>query len=476
MSEISEPDLHKTLKRQIRKYLGDSPEISPQLNDLFVAVSRAYDHADEDRKLSERSFEISAKELADINQSIEQEVKDQTYELQLEHARFIASANALTAGLIICDAAGTAIVLNKAAKEILAYHPASLKHEEDDRSEDKTWTIENMTKHFEGTFNLGEDMQSVMRSRKPLERKAIQYADRVLRIFIAPVMDESTTADQEHLGSIIFIEDVTEVKILERSRDEFFSIASHELRTPLTAIKGNTSMMLSYYADTLKDPGLKSMVSDIYESSVRLIEIVNDFLDVSKLEQGKMVFKLEPFSIQEMMGKVLQEMEPLISGHNIDISFDPRELDALPLVLADKNRTKQVIYNLLGNAIKFTSEGWIKLVAGRDQHFIKVWIRDTGRGIPLETQGLLFHKFQQAGQSLLTRDTTKGTGLGLYISKLIMERMGGHIKLEQSVENHGSIFSISLPIATLDPANAVGSINSGTPDAILDEQPAHLPK
>ncbi|MCW1908729.1 MAG: HAMP domain-containing histidine kinase [Candidatus Saccharibacteria bacterium] len=443
--------LHKTLLRQINRYLGDGFQASPELQKFFTAVSEAYKHADEDRELTERSFELSSKELAQINQNIEKEVENRTHELRLEHARFIASANSLNAGLIICDGAGVAIVLNRVARNILSYSPPTLKGTALP-DKDIIWTTQTMNQRFGGAFDLEADMKLVIASRKPIEHKAIQFGDRVLRVFIAPVMDMHTQQDPDRLGSIIFLEDVTEAKILERSRDEFFSIASHELRTPLTAIKGNTSMMLNYFPDVFENHDLKDMVHDIYESSTRLIEIVNDFLDVSRLEQGKMAFKLKPFSIQHLIEKVIYEVKAMSKDNDVQISFDPMELNVLPMVFADPDRTKQVLYNLLGNALKFTEHGRISIVAGRDNtHFIKVWIRDTGRGIPLETQGILFHKFQQAGTSLLTRDTTRGTGLGLYISKLIMERMGGTIKLEQSTEGKGSIFSISLPIATVDP-------------------------
>lgn len=444
-------ELHKSLKRQIERYLGADPDLSPELLKLFEAVSEAYVHFDEDREMTERSFEISSRELADINRNIEKEVENRTRELRLEHARFIASANSLNAGLIICDGAGVAIVLNRTARNILSYSPPTLKTL-NVSDKDIIWTTQTMNQRFGDAFDLEEDMKIVINSRKPVEHKAIQYGDRILRVFIAPVIDQHTQDEPDRLGSIIFIEDVTEAKILERSRDEFFSIASHELRTPLTAIKGNTSMMLSYFPKIMDDPELKEMVHDIHESSTRLIEIVNDFLDVSRLEQGKMSFKLSEFSIQELVEKVIYEVSALSKDKDIIVTFDPMELNVLPPVYADPDRTKQVLYNLLGNAIKFTDHGRVKIIAGRDdQHFIKVWVSDTGRGIPLETQGILFHKFQQAGTSLLTRDTTRGTGLGLYISKLIMERMGGHIKLEQSSEGKGSIFSISLPIATVDP-------------------------
>jgi len=234
---------------------------------------------------------------------------------------------------------------------------------------------------------------------------------------------------------------------MERSRDEFFSIASHELRTPLTAIRGNASMMQQLYTDGLKNEELNQMVTDIHDSSTRLIEIVNDFLDASRIEQDKMEFKKEKFDILEIVENVIYEMAPVVKERKLYLDCD-QTLKSLPEVVADKNRLKQVLYNLTGNALKFTEKGGVKVAATVEGKFMKVRVTDSGRGIPLDTQALLFHKFQQAGESLFTRDTTRGTGLGLYISKLLIEHMGGHLQLEHSEVNKGTTFSFTLPLAS----------------------------
>ena len=238
---------------------------------------------------------------------------------------------------------------------------------------------------------------------------------------------------------------------MARSKDEFFSIASHELRTPLTSIRGNSRMILDYYKDVLiKDTPLKEMVEDVYSSAVRLIEIVNDFLDLSRLEQGKMVFTYLPVSLQAVIESVVQEMQVVLSDKNLYLKMDAPTFDSLPKVWADEDRLKQVVYNLIGNAAKFTDNGGITLKAQVIGTIIKVLVIDTGRGMTPESQQLLFHKFQQASSSTLTRDSTRGTGLGLYISKMMVESMGGTIDLEKSTEAEGSIFSFTVPIATTE--------------------------
>jgi signal transduction histidine kinase len=271
---------------------------------------------------------------------------------------------------------------------------------------------------------------------------------KILKIFIGPVIVDQGDDQKRTIGTVVTVEDITEATVQERSKDEFFSIASHELRTPLTSIKGNASLILDFYKEPLKDPQLKEMVDDIHTSSVRLIEIVNDFLDVSRLEQGKMSFKYAPISVEKIIESVAYEMKAVLDEKKLYLKVDKLTTNSLPEVWADEDRLKQIIYNLVGNASKFTEEGGITINSSINGKFVRVAVSDTGRGMTPESQLLLFHKFQQASSSLLTRDTTKGTGLGLYISKMMTENMGGTISLDSSEVNKGTTFSFTLPIAT----------------------------
>ena len=122
-------------------------------------------------------------------------------------------------------------------------------------------------------------------------------------------------------------------------------------------------------------------------------------------------------------------------------------LGTMPKVHADEDRVKEIIYNLIGNALKFTEKGEVRVVMKKNRHMLEVRVVDTGKGIPLQSQSLLFRKFQQAQNNILTRDNTRGTGLGLYISKLLAQGMKGEIILEQSVVDKGSTFLLTLPLA-----------------------------
>jgi len=253
------------------------------------------------------------------------------------------------------------------------------------------------------------------------------------------------------IGTVVLFEDITQAKVMERSKDEFFSIASHELRTPLTSIRGNSSMMMDYYADALKDPTLKEMVTDIHESSTRLIDIVNDFLDVSRIEQGKIRFDFAEVELDKVIEQVAYEIQITLADKKVSLDVEPKILGDLPRAAGDADRIQQVLYNLVGNAVKFTEAGGtVTVMAAKSGDMLKVTVTDTGRGIPLDTQKFLFHKFQQAGSSIITRDTTRGTGLGLYISKLLIDGMRGEIWLEKSQPDKGSTFAFTLPIATAE--------------------------
>jgi signal transduction histidine kinase len=274
--------------------------------------------------------------------------------------------------------------------------------------------------------------------------KELQYESRVLRLMFTPVKKGGDR--DRNLGIVLIVEDITEQKIQERSREEFFSIASHELRTPLTAIRGNTSMMAAYFPEIKDNKELTSMVADIQDSSVRLIEIVNDFLDASRLEQGKMEFSIESFHLSKIADKVCSDVDNVVKEKNLTLKITKAVRD-LPHISADINRVTQVLYNMVGNAIKFTEKGGIVIDASVVGRMARITISDTGHGIPTEKQSLLFHKFQQASASLYTRDATRGTGLGLYISMLLIEKMGGKLILDKSEVSKGSEFSFTLPIA-----------------------------
>jgi PAS domain S-box-containing protein len=361
---------------------------------------------------------------------IESTVQQRTKELQWEKARLTTSINSLPNGFILTDPAGKILVINQAAISIL-----NLSQNVNDFSE--------IIDKFKTYFDIQTASSDCQKENKTMNIPEITMETQYIRLFISPIFAIGDDA-RSYLGTAYLITDITEQKILERSKDEFFSIASHELRTPLTAIRGNTSMILDYYGEKVNDPDLHSMINDIRESSVRLIGIVNDFLDVSRLEQSRMQFKKVPFEVIQLAGEVIKELKTTVPPPVVELNVIPPTAP-IAQVVADRDRTKQVLFNLIGNALKFTPKGSINISAAQNGDHVEISVTDTGRGIPKEQQILLFHKFQQAGVSLFTRDTSGGTGLGLYISKLLVEGMGGHVQLTRSDIDIGSTFTFTLP-------------------------------
>jgi signal transduction histidine kinase len=383
-------------------------------------------------------------ELREAKASVEKEVIERTHELAMEKAKLEASINSSNLGLVMTNQYNEIIKANTAAKTIL-FSDDRFKHIIQPNLFNKTLTIDELQERLKDIINLKEVLNDCLQKKEPKEFKDISLDERYFRIFISPIYfyEDQVTI----FGNVILIEDISESKILERSKDEFFSIASHELRTPLTAIRGNTSLIQQYYQDVLnKDPKLEEMITDIHTSSVRLIGIVNDFLNVSRLEQGRMNFNKENFNPIELIQEVQKEVENLAKEKNLPINFNQENLPP-QWVYADKDRVKEILINLSSNAIKYTDEGSITFSVSVENDLYKIYITDTGKGIPVENKNLLFRKFQQANNNILTRDTTKSTGLGLYIAKLLAEGMGATIQLESSILSQGSTFSLTLPVA-----------------------------
>jgi len=369
--------------------------------------------------------------LKEEKEGVEQKVVERTKQLVNEQARLMSSIRSLSLGFIMTNMAGKVVLINDPVKKILD-------------TPSKPAQFDDLVSLFGTTVDIKSLRNSTIEARGPVHVDSMQYKGKWIRLFMAPVITQDEKA--EMIGLVILLEDVTEAKILERSRDEFFSIASHELRTPLTAIRGNTSMILDYYMDKLPDSEIKEMIQDIYESSVRLINIVNDFLNVSRLEQQRFVYKKSVFNLVDLAREATKEYQTTGSRQNLSLTIaDPP--DELPLVYADPDRIREIIINLIGNSMKFTEKGGITIGFSLTSGFVQTTVTDTGRGIPLQNQSLLFHKFQQAGNSLFTRDATQGTGLGLYISKLMIEGMGGKIWLAKSEPDKGSSFAFTVPVA-----------------------------
>lgn len=241
---------------------------------------------------------------------------------------------------------------------------------------------------------------------------------------------------------LAIVRDISERKKAERLKNEFVSIVSHELRTPLTSIRGSLSLIIGSMADSLS-PRAKSLVEIAHKNSERLVSLVNDILDIDKIESGKMVFNLQPIELIPLLHHALDINRSYGDYYGVAFVLDGSLCSSSVKIHADAERLMQVITNLLSNAAKFSPRGSHVLVSVvcKDAH-IRVSVTDQGPGIPDEFRSRIFQKFAQADSS----DTRQkgGSGLGLSISKAIIERHGGEIDFEPGPQG-GTTFYFDIP-------------------------------
>lgn len=227
---------------------------------------------------------------------------------------------------------------------------------------------------------------------------------------------------------------------LDKLKDEFVSLASHELRTPMTAIKGSLSTILEGYAGDISKEARDFMTS-AYNENDRLIRLVNNLLNISRIEAGRFTFTVTKVDMNKIITEIVHNLEIAAKEKNLFFKFVPQL--QLPLVYADADKVREVIINLIGNALKFTHKGGVTVAASTKDDKVVTSVADTGSGIAKEDQELLFKKFSQV-QGNYTRQAG-GTGLGLYISKQIVEGLKGKIWIESTL-GKGSTFYFTLPI------------------------------
>lgn len=444
MSQEFYSDMWHTIKVEKKTFLGElrNKRKNGDIYTVFANISPVLNAQGEVKFFVGLETDISKQKefdrlLQEEKESVERKVVERTQELKEEKARLLASINSLSFGFIIADTDNKVLVKNAAISTILEL-------------EKEPVSVSDLAASFKGVSAgldvLSHSCRECIQLKKVVELKEVSHGKKYLRVFCTPILTKNDDLQEKVIGYVMLVEDITEAKVMERSRDEFFAVASHELRTPLTAIRGNADMILDMYADKIVDKDMREMLQDIDTSSVRLISIVNDFLEVSRLEQGRIEMKKEVVDLSELIEKIIRSLKEMVGKKGLVLSY-AQPASPVPPVLADKDKVEQVLINLVGNAIKFTKEGSITISAGVENGFVAVRITDTGSGISEHNQALLFRKFQPAGEQMLARDVTQSTGLGLYISRLILSGMSGTIGLEKSEIGKGSTFIFTLPIS-----------------------------
>ena len=271
----------------------------------------------------------------------------------------------------------------------------------------------------------------------PFDAVAAGANDR--RIDISLMMSPISSTSGAVASLAIIGRDITDRVQAQKMKSDFVSFVSHQLRTPLAGIKWMLEL-------TAESPDLSTAageyVADARASADRLIHLVNDLLDVSRLEEGRLTVALQTVQLDEVTRSLIAELDGLVQQKSIAFAY--RTQSDVPPVVVDPQLMRQALGNLISNAIKYTpAGGHITLVLERDNGSVRWGIQDSGIGIPAASQARLFEKFFRADNALVIE--TEGTGLGLYLVRLIVTQFGGRISCE-SEEGHGATFVVTLPV------------------------------
>ncbi len=295
-----------------------------------------------------------------------------------------------------------------------------------------------------GSLDLRTKMEEAIAKEEPLGAQEIVIRDKTFQVFVTRVMDRRN----KPMGVVVIFHDITDAKSLERLRQDFMAMMVHELRSPLTSIKSTVELLQSDLSKISQEELKKYMVT-IDSTSQSMLELVNDLLDVAKLEAGKFDVVSEAGDIEPVVLERIEVYKPIAQEKNIKISASIEK--NLPDGMFDKIRIKQVFNNLLSNAVKYTKNGEItinvkKEVVNGNPIDILVSVKDTGIGIEPDQIEKLFSRFGQleAGRN---KAGLKSSGLGLYIAKKIIEASGGKIWVESQGADMGSTFLFTLPLA-----------------------------
>lgn len=248
---------------------------------------------------------------------------------------------------------------------------------------------------------------------------------------------------KENIGNLVILHDVSREKVVEKLKTEFVSLAAHQLRTPLSAIKWTLKMLLD--GDLGKvNPSQREYIEKTYKSNERMITLINDLLNVTRIEEGRYLYKQNLTEVQSLVEFVISSLKEKAKNQDVKLVFKKPKKE-MPKIKADVEKIRMAIYNVINNAISYTlSGGKVEVLLTKEDSNMKIAISDSGIGIPEDQQKRVFSKFFRADNAV--KEDTTGTGLGLYITKNIIEAHKGKIWFE-SESGKGTTFYITIPFA-----------------------------
>lgn len=357
------------------------------------------------------------------------ELSSSKEELATEKSKIDAVIYSLVDGLIMVDNEEKTVLFNPKAKIVLG-----IKNEENVLGE----TLSELARFIKIKKLYQVLGGKVEWTGKQYELIVGEHLKRNLQVQISPVV----TQNQDTIGFLIILHDITREKEIERMKTEFVSIAAHQLRTPLSAIKWALRLVLDGDAGQLA-PKQTEILNSGYQSNERMIALINDLLNVARIEEGRFLYEFSYHSLENLVKNIIDNLASAISEKKIKLTFK-KPSKPLPSVKIDIEKMELVVHNLLDNAIGYSSDsGEVTVSISRDKNDVKVMVSDTGIGIPERQQKQVFAKFFRGDNAIKT--DREGSGLGLFITKNIIEEHNGKIWFE-SKEGKGSTFLFTLPI------------------------------
>ena len=361
-------------------------------------------------------------DLAKAFNYMSEQIKLRIEEVTSSKLRLEAVLLSMFEGVMVVDLEGAILLMNQTLKDFLLIreNPVGRKPLE---------VIRNI--------EIQEIADSTLQIKQSVQSRQITLLlpqEKILLVHATPIVWEGKPE-----GAVLVFHDITNLRKLEKIRQDFVANVSHELRTPVSSIKG--------YAETLLEGALedkenaRDFLKIIYSDSDRLAKLINDLLDLTKIESEKLKMELRPCVIRPVVERVVSGVNKQAKDSSITIKMDiPREL---PNILADEVRIAQVLLNLIDNAIKYNKEKGLVIISAKEKDgFIQIDVSDTGVGIPEEDLPRLFERFYRVDKAR-SRELG-GTGLGLSIVKHIIQEHQGEISV-QSVLGQGSTFSFTIP-------------------------------
>ena len=335
----------------------------------------------------------------------------------------------MTDGVLMVDTSNQLLVSNPAVKELLQLPP------------DRETSMFDIIDALAGKVDLRTKIEESVSKDTAIKVPELYLKDRALELTITPAKDQSG----ETMGVSVILHDVTASKSLDKLRQEFTAMMVHELRAPLTAVRWSSESLLKGVSDpshALEAQKIKDGVNTIESAATNMLDLVNDLLDVAKIEAGKFDLNLQQYDLVEIIKEQINTFQAQAEMKRLKLNLIAAEKCVLK---CDKVRISQVMDNLISNAIKYTDSGEIVINVNCDAPagIATVSIKDSGVGVSREDLNQLFSKFKQLTSGDRSR---KGTGLGLVVSKGIIEAHGGRIWAESAGENMGSTFSFSIPL------------------------------